>query len=190
MVTPRALRSCTTLNSTRRSASDRLEVGSSRISRRGSCTSDLQISMSCCCAMVRSPSRVSGSSAMPSRPIAARALRAEACRGRPARRAARGSTPRKMFSAIVMFGASISSWNTIEMPWCGGVLACPEVQFLAVEDQAPGGRRVGAGDDLHQRRLAGAVLAHDGVDRAGLDLEGHVLQRLHARIGLGDRARR
>ena len=36
--------------------------------------------------------------------------------------AARGSTPRKMFSATDMFGASISSWNTMEMPWCAASL--------------------------------------------------------------------
>jgi hypothetical protein len=28
-------------------------------------------------------------------------------------------------------------------------------------------------DDLHQRRLAGAVLAEDGVDLAGRDLQAH-----------------
>ena len=29
----------------------------------------------------------------------------------------RGSAPRKMFSATLMFGASINSWKTIEMPF-------------------------------------------------------------------------
>jgi len=35
-----------------------------------------------------------------------------------------------------------------------------------------------AGDDLRERGLAGAVGAHNGVDFAGLDLEGDALEDL------------
>ena len=42
-------------------------------------------------------------------------------------------------------------------------------------------RRLGAGEDLEQRRLAGAVLAEQRVDLSGSDLEVDVLERLDAR---------
>ena len=69
-----------------------------------------------------------------------------------------------------------------------GVARPAQLQGLALEDElaAVRVRPLGAGDDLHQGRLAGTVLAHDGVDRAGLDLERDVLQRLHARVALRD----
>src|SRR6185312_10888526 len=60
----------------------------------------------------------------------------------------------------------------------------------AVEDDlavvAAGG--VDAGEHLHQRRLACAVLAADRVDLAPADRQAHVLQRLDAGEGLGDGA--
>ena len=45
-----------------------------------------------------------------------------------------------------------------------------------------------AGDDLDQRRLAGAVLAQDGMDRARPAGEVDLLQRAHAAVALGDAA--
>ena len=45
-----------------------------------------------------------------------------------------------------------------------------------------------ARDDLDQRRLAGAVLAQHGVDRAGAAGEVDLLERPHAAIALGDAA--
>jgi hypothetical protein len=39
-------------------------------------------------------------------------------------------------------------------------------------------RRVDAGDDLHERRLACAVVADERDDLAGADLEVHAIQRL------------
>ena len=42
------------------------------------------------------------------------------------------------------------------------------------------------GQDLHQRRLAGAVLAQQGVHLAAPYVQGHVVERLHARERLGD----
>src|SRR5262249_35351617 len=44
-----------------------------------------------------------------------------------------------------------------------------------------------AGDDLHHRRLAGAVLADQAMDLAGLELEVDVAQRRHTAEGLRDR---
>ena len=44
----------------------------------------------------------------------------------------------------------------------------------------------GAGHDLDQRRLAGAVLAHQRMDLAGIDPEIDAVERANARKGLGD----
>ena len=65
-----------------------------------------------------------------------------------------------------------------------GVAHAGQMQFLTLEDQLAAilVRWMSAGNDLHEGRLAGAVLAHDGMHRAGLDFEGNVLQRLHARV--------
>src|SRR4051795_11547334 len=52
---------------------------------------------------------------------------------------------------------------------------------LAVDaDFAAGIGPVGARQNLHQRRFAGAVLAHQGMDLAGINREIHVAQRLDA----------
>ena len=47
---------------------------------------------------------------------------------------------------------------------------------------------VHAGHDLDQRRLAGAVLAEQRMDFAGVERERHVLQRLRGVEPLGDAA--
>ena len=57
---------------------------------------------------------------------------------------------------------------------------------LAVEQDAPERRLLDAGDDLHQRRLAGAVLADQHVDRAAAHLEIGLLDRDGAGIDLRD----
>ena len=43
--------------------------------------------------------------------------------------------------------------------------------------------RDGAGDDLDERGFPRAILAHKGVDFAGLKIKGNVLQRAHTRVG-------
>jgi hypothetical protein len=68
-----------------------------------------------------------------------------------------GSRPRKIFSATESSGASESSWWTRAMP-----------------------RREKAGEDVHQGGLAGAVLADQGVDLAGPQLE---INAVHRRSG-------
>jgi hypothetical protein len=57
---------------------------------------------------------------------------------------------------------------------------------LAVERELALVDRVDAGQDLHQRRLAGAVLPHQREHLPGLQVEVHVLERLDAREGLAD----
>ena len=61
-----------------------------------------------------------------------------------------------------------------------------QLGFLAAQADLPASGVVDAGDDLHQRRLAGAVLAHERMDGAGLEAELDVVQRHHAREFLAD----
>ena len=92
----------------------------------------------------------------------------------------------KMFSATVRLPNRLSSWNTMPMP---RATASPEEakrDRLAVEQDAPERRLLDAGDDLHQRRLAGAVLADQHVDRAAAHLEIGALDRDRAGIDLRD----
>ena len=63
-----------------------------------------------------------------------------------------------------------------------------EVDVLAAEAEDAGVALVDAGHDLDQGRLAGAVLAHQGVDRAAVDDERAGLQREHRPESLGDLA--
>ena len=67
-----------------------------------------------------------------------------------------------------------------------GVARAGEIDLLAVH---PDGARVLFIDTeqaLHERRFAGAVLAHQGVDGAGTQLESGMVQRLDARELLFD----
>ncbi len=52
-----------------------------------------------------------------------------------------------------------------------GVGRRAEVDAVATEQEVAAVAAVHAGDDLDQRRLAGAVLPHQGVDRAGVDAQ-------------------
>ncbi len=62
-----------------------------------------------------------------------------------------------------------------------------DLHGLAVDlDLGAGIGDVGAGEDLHQRGFAGAVLTHQRMDLAGVDGKLDVAQRLHAGEGLGD----
>jgi hypothetical protein len=65
-----------------------------------------------------------------------------------------------------------------------------EADLLALEDDVAGVGPVGvdAGEDLHEGRLAGTVLAADRVDLAGADVERDLGEGLHTRELLGDRA--
>ncbi|MDR6354753.1 hypothetical protein Q3H58_001424 [Pseudomonas psychrotolerans] len=65
----------------------------------------------------------------------------------------------------------------------GGAL---EHQFLAIDVEVAGGGSVVAAEDLQQGRLARAVLAHEGMHRAGTHAEGDVGERLDAGKGLAD----
>src|SRR5690606_9803400 len=61
---------------------------------------------------------------------------------------------------------------------------------LAVEKDFAGGRLHDAGEDLHQRRLARAILAEQGRYLPAADVEIDALQRLNTAVGFGNVASR
>ena len=89
----------------------------------------------------------------------------------------RGRRPMRMFSATVSVGASVSSWVMATMPsWrarCGVRMpaAAPAISITPSSGSRNPYRH------LHQRGLARAVLAHQGVDLSGQQLEVHPVQR-------------
>ena len=63
---------------------------------------------------------------------------------------------------------SDSSWKMQAMPAALAAAGSGEDDLAPLQHHAALVRRDHAGHDLDQRRLAGAVLAEDGVDAAGL----------------------
>ncbi len=97
-----------------------------------------------------------------------------------------GGAAMEMLSATERSGISDSSWKMQTTPAArrGGRTA--EMTRAAVERDRARVRLDHAGDDLDQRRLAGAVLAQHRVDLAAPAGEIDVLQRAHAAVALGD----
>ena len=82
-----------------------------------------------------------------------------------------GSTPSTMFSATVITGISMKCWCTIPIPAPIASRAERERDGLAVQQDLARVRPVEAVEDVHQRRLAGAVLAEQRVHLAAADVE-------------------
>src|SRR5271166_2153967 len=61
-----------------------------------------------------------------------------------------------------------------------------ELDLLALEPERAGIGRVDAGDDLHQRRLASAVLAHERVHVPTFQPKRHAVERQHAGKGFAN----
>ena len=57
-------------------------------------------------------------------------------------------------------------------------------EWLTIEQDLTGCRLFEAEQDLHQRRLAGAVLTADGMNGPRRNREGHVAER-HGAVGVG-----
>ena len=131
--------------------------------------------------------RVSGSSRRPTRASSSVArIRASAQSITPR---LGGSLPRKMFSVIESSGISASSWWMITMPACSLARMSGKLDFALVDDVARvRAVRVDPAEHLHQRGLAGAVLAADGVDLTGPHPQVDVGQGLDAGELLGDGA--
>ena len=164
-------------------------VGSSRISSFTSFDSAFAISTSCC---LPTPMSSTGRDRVLPQAHPREQL------GRPrgwcgSSRSARGvarSLPRKMFSAIESCGHSASSWWMMTMPRCSLSRMSANAHGSPSKLISPvvGAVRVHPRQHLHQRRLAGAVLAADRVDLAAAHRQVDVLQRLDAGEGLGDPA--
>ena len=91
--------------------------------------------------------------------------------GRPPRGSARRRTASSTFSATVRAGTRRRSWNTMPMPAARAAAGEPSSIGLAVDEHLALLGRVHPVEDLHERALAGAVLAEQGVDLAGADVE-------------------
>ncbi len=72
-------------------------------------------------------------------------------------------------------------------PGCLGVAHIGEAGGFSIDADGALVVRVDAGQDLHQRRLAGAVLAHERMDFARAQFEAHILERRDAAERFRDR---
>ena len=128
----------------------------------------------------RRRARAGRGTAAPSSRIAARSI----SRSGPQRV---GSRPSRTLPATSRLSSRFSSWWMKAMPSAVARVdvahrrrGAPSIEHLT---------RVGlldAADDLHQRGLAGAVLAEQRDDFSGVHVEAHAAQRVHARKALLD----
>ena len=90
------------------------------------------------------------------------------------RRAARArsviSRPMKMLRTMVCCTASARSWNTVSMPAVARLAGVPAVHRLAAHEDLAARRPHRAGENLDQRRLAGAVVADEADHLAAVDV--------------------
>ena len=132
---------------------------------RASSESALTISTTCCWATGQARTGVRGEADRRRAPRAARRSRSSIPR--------RSTTPRARLAAeedVLGDGAVRQEVELLVDDRDAGLLAPRRVverDLLAVDPDRALVGRVHAGEDLHQRRLAGAVLAHDRVDLAG-----------------------
>ena len=94
-----------------------------------------------------------------------------------------------MFSATVITGISMKCWCTIPMPRSIASFADLSTTGFAVEQDLALVRPVEAVEDVHQRRLAGAVLAEQRVHLAALEVEVDAVVRDDPRKPLRDPAK-
>ena len=112
----------------------------------------------------------SGSTARPksSRQLRDAAARAGAVERRPPQRA---RVPSAMFSSTVMLSARVKCWCTMPMPAASAARGSPGGSGLPKTSIAPLVGDIVAEQDVHQRGLAGAVLAEQRDDLAALQVE-------------------
>ena len=104
-------------------------------------------------------------------------------RKRPARS---GSRPRKMLAATLSSGTRLSSWWMMATPARSASRTLAKRTGASSIRISPSCGGEDAGEDLHQRRLAGAVLAHERVNLAGAEVEVDAVERGDAGEALGD----
>ena len=148
-------------------AESRLPVGSSANSTVGWEISARAIATRCCWPPESSDGRWPRRSVRPTRAISA------STSPRSGLRPAIDSGSR-MFSSAVSIGSRLNCWNTKPMWRRRSFVSC--LSLIRVMSSppittVPDGRGVEAGEQVHQRGLAGARGAHDGRELAGGDLE-------------------
>ena len=184
--TPFARRSRMIRNSSSISVSVSAAVGSSITRTAALSESALAISTICCWAILRSPTRARGSSLRCSRSISSPRLPVEPPiveqEARPAARLAAQEdvlgdrqVRRQVQLLVDHADAEVQRRSRVG-----------DLDRLALEPDLAGVGLVDAGQDLHQRGLAGAVLADQGVDFSGTELEASVGKRMDAGEVLGD----
>ena len=94
---------------------------------------------------------------------------------------------RRMFSSAVSIGSRLNCWKTKPMCRRRSLVSC--LSGISVMSSPPIftrplRRAVEPGQQVHERRLAGARRAHDGRELADGDLEGDAAQRVHRRLAL------
>ena len=166
------------------SPADRAAVGSSRIRHRALPDRARAISTTWRSPMRRDPTVRSGSMSDPRRSRAATACSRAARQSTLPRRV--GQRPRQMFSVTVRGGASVSSWKTMRMPIAAGEQRRRAGDVAPVEGHPTRIRGIVADEDLHQRRLAGSVLAEEGENGAASRYQVDAVENLHAAERLPD----
>ena len=91
-----------------------------------------------------------------------------------------------MFSETLNELKSLKAWWTIPMPCAIASSGERKCTSVAAQPDRPFVRPLQAVEDRHQRRLAGAVLAHHGMDLAASDGEIHVIVRDERAVALDD----
>ncbi len=162
-------------------------VGSSRTRIFASRYSALRISTRCCQPTDSDPTFASGSTSNPNRRPRSTIRRWASFRSRK-NGLAIVSSPRTMFSATVSTGTSMKCWWTMLMPRAiasdGPVrwTSAPSSRICALV------RACQPVEDVHEGGLARAVLAEEGVDLAGPDVEVDAVVGDDPRIALRDAA--
>ena len=166
---PRSLRRRSTAKSRSTSGGDSAEVGSSRMMMRAPEKSTRASSISCC-------------SPIESEPMRSRGFDVDAEAGEMLARLAHHALPvddaalgRLRAEEDVLGDRKVGDDRKLLMHHADAgiqrVAGGAEAHLLAVELHRAGEIGMHAGDDLHQRRLAGAVLADEAVDLAGAERE-------------------
>ena len=143
------------------------------------------ISTRCCWPTLMSSTRASGSTSKRNVFAMSATLRSAAASSRkiPSRT---GSVPSTMFSATVITGMSMKCWCTIPMPAWIASRAEENETDLPFSRISPSVGPVEPVEDVHERRLARAVLAEQRVHLAAAHVERDVVVRDDARELLAD----
>ena len=97
-----------------------------------------------------------------------------------------GSRSSSRFSATVIQGSSVSSWNTVQAPRSCAACGPESETALPVDADDAGIRPHPTAEDFDECRFAGTVLADEGMDLAGGGGEGRGRKRRDTAVGFAD----